>query len=51
MKYYPNLIFRYFSEEKTKLDADWRNVNQKVTMMKKQYVELRTKIDSLSVCF
>ena len=42
--------YRYFNEEKTKLEAEWHNINRQVNVMKNQYMELRKKVDSLSVC-
>ena len=44
------MCYRYFNEEKTKLEAEWHNINRQVNMMKNQYIELRKRVDILSVC-
>ena len=43
-------FYRHFSEEKTKLEADWHNISHQMNTMKTRYLELRKKIDSLIVC-
>ena len=42
--------YRYFNEEKTKLEADWHNINRQVNMMKNHYIELKKRVDILIVC-
>ena len=42
--------YRHFNEEKTRLEAEWHNINRQVNAMKNQYMELRKRIDSLFVC-
>ena len=41
---------RHFSEEKTKLEAEWQEFNSQVNIMKNKYIELRKRIDRLTVC-
>ena len=45
------MCYRHFNEEKTRLEAEWHNINDQVNTMKNHYIELRKRIDSLIVCF